>query len=305
MLKFIVFILTLYIVYMILLLFGVFEVGTHKKKVVVEIVDARKENRKKRIEIIYLMMCSNLVNMFRGILLPANVYHDHKYIIERMELRAKHLNRPLTPEELRGKYALPLFLSLLCIPLSLFKPFFIFIPVACFVLLLSYQTYYKLLIQDEDEIIDNYFIDLYLLLYSKLKQGSRARLQGTVQQYIDTLEGGGNTEVVEAMLKFSKYMLNLLSLYEDHVAIPMLRDVYRSATVINFCNVAAQSLQGIDNFDNLLTFKMQLVDRKTNMMRERQRKILASGERSIYFIWVILFIFIAVGWYSKLPKGLL
>ena len=84
----------------------------------------------------------------------------------------------------------------------------------------------------------------------------------------------------------------------------MLREVYHSATIINFCNVASQALQGIDNFDNLLTFKMQLVERKTNLMRKRQQAILRSGERSIYAIWVILIIFIAVGWYSKLPLGM-
>ena len=82
-----------------------------------------------------------------------------------------------------------------------------------------------------------------------------------------------------------------------------LRDIYHSATIINFCNIASQSLQGVDNFDNLMTFKLQLVDRKTVIMRKRQQQILASGERSIYAIWVILFIFVVVGWYSKLPTG--
>ena len=102
-----------------------------------------------------------------------------------------------------------------------------------------------------------------------------------------TLETSVDTDVSRVMLKFSKYFLNLLSLYEDHVAVPMLRDSYHSATVINFCNIAGQALNGVDNFDNLLTFRMQLVERKTNLMRERQQKILRSGERSIYAIWII------------------
>ena len=105
------------------------------------------------------------------------------------------------------------------------------------------------------------------------------------------------------MLKFARYFLNLLAMYEDHQAVPKLRDIYHSATIINFCNIASQSLQGVDNFDNLMTFKLQLVDRKTVIMRKRQQQILASGERSIYAIWVILFIFVVVGWYSKLPTG--
>ena len=106
------------------------------------------------------------------------------------------------------------------------------------------------------------------------------------------------------MLKLSRYLLNLLALYEDHVAIPKLREAYHSATIINFCNVATQSLNGVENADNLLSFKMQLVDRKTELMRKRQQKILQAGERSIYAIWIILFIFVIVGWYSKLPTGM-
>lgn len=300
----IVILLTIFVTYQILLHFGVFEVSTQQKKVVSEIEDTRKLNKKRQRVLAFLKLCSGLTQVFRGILLTADSYEKHKYYIERLDIRSDILNRQLTPEELRGKHALPLFISLFFIPASIFVPFCIFVPAVFFVYFLGYQTVYKLRIQDEDEIIDNYFIDLYLLLYSKLRQGSRARLQGTVEQYIDTLEGQSDTDVKEVMLKFAKYMLNLLSLYEDHVAIPMLRDIYHSATIINFCNVASQALQGIDNFDNLLTFKMQLVERKTNLMRKRQQEILRSGERSIYAIWIILFIFIAVGWYSKLPTGM-
>ena len=105
------------------------------------------------------------------------------------------------------------------------------------------------------------------------------------------------------MLKLAKYLLNLLSLYEDHVAVPKLKEIYHSATIINFCNVASQSLNGVENYDNLLTFKMQLVERKTELMRQRSAKLVRNGERSIYLIYLILFIFIIVGWYSKLPIG--
>lgn len=185
----------------------------------------------------------------------------------------------------------------------LFFPVVIIVPILAFINLAGYQTAYKTQIADEDEIIDNYFIDLYLLLYSKLRQGSRARLQGTVENYISTLESSKATTESKVMLKFARYFLNLLALYEDHVAVPHLRDNYKSATVINFCNVATQSLNGVDNFDNLITFKMQLTERRTNLMRKRQKEILAKGERSIYAIWIILFIFIIVGWYSKLPTG--
>ena len=156
-------------------------------------------------------------------------------------------------------------------------------------------------IQDEDEVINMYFIDLYLLMYSKLKQGSKARLQKVVESYIDTLKVSSNVEVQFVMTKFARFFLNNLTMYEDHVAVPKLRERYRSATIVNFCNIAAQALQGIDNGDNLLTLKQELVRRKTDMMKAKAEKLRIQGERSLVLIYVILFIFIGVGWYSKLP----
>lgn len=295
---------TIFAVYSILKLFGVFDITQTAMKANTAVETARKDNKSRKREQQKLKMFSTITEMFRGLLMNDLTYENHKYYIDRLDIRSETLGRLYTPEELRGKHAMPFVFSLVTIPLCIFIPWVLLIPVACFLYLISYQTKYKLLIQDEDEIIDNYFIDLYLLLYSKLKQGSRARLQGTVENYIDTLEGQASTEVRDTMLKLSRYMLNLLALYEDHVAIPKLRDAYHSATIINFCNVATQSLNGIENSDNLLSFKMQLVERKTELMRKRQQKILRSGERSIYAIWVILIIFVVVGWVSKLPTGM-
>ena len=297
--------LTLFAVYEILNMFGVFEISNQHRKVATDVERARKSASARKREMIYLNLCSSIAELFRGILLTPSMVANHQYYIARLNLRTKNLGRQYTVDEYRGMKFFPFALSFLLIPAAFVQPLFLLVPIFFGFKFFTYQTKCKLLIQDEDTIIDDYFIDLYLLLYSKLRQGSRARLQGTIQEYIDTLETQASTSVRNTMLNFSKYFLNLLSLYEDHVAVPMLRDTYRSATIINFCNIATQSLNGIDNFDNLLTFKMQLTERKTKLMRARQAAILRSGERSIYAIWIILFIFIAVGWYSKLPLGAL
>lgn len=302
--KILIILLTIFVVYNILVSYGVLEFSPMPTKTVNEIETKRKKNRKRKLEMKKLGLYTQAVELFRGIFMSQPCYENHQYYIQRLDLRSEALDRLLTPEEVRGEKVLPFLLSIVVVPLGLFWPVVLIIPVLTFLNLISYQTMYKARIADEDEVIDNYFIDLYLLLYSKLRQGSRARLQGTVENYIATLESSKGTVESKVMLKFAKYFLNLLALYEDHVAVPKLREDYRSATIINFCNVATQSLNGVENFDNLITFKMQLVERRTNLMRERQKKILAQGERSIYLIWVILFIFIAVGWYSKLPTGM-
>lgn len=294
---------TIFTVVQILRLYGVFEINTKPRKVVSNIEDERKVRKKRRREQKLLNTYSSFANMFRGILLTPLTVENNQFYIDRLDIRTKYLGRRYTVEEYRGKHALPFGLSLVLIPLVVKIPFILIVPIVAFIYLVGYQTLLKQEIQDEDEIIDNYFIDIYLLLFSKLRQGSRARLQTTLENYINTLEGQALTKENEVMLKFARYFLNLLAMYEDHQAVPKLRDIYHSATIINFCNIASQSLQGVDNFDNLMTFKLQLVDRKTVIMRKRQQQILASGERSIYAIWVILFIFVVVGWYSKLPTG--
>jgi hypothetical protein len=48
--------------------------------------------------------------------------------------------------------------------------------------------------------------------------------------------------------------------------VPKLREKYHSPVIVNFCNVATQSLQGIDNLDSLLTLKMELTRRKAQLM---------------------------------------
>lgn len=156
---------------------------------------------------------------------------------------------------------------------------------------------------DENAIIDDYFINLYLLLFSKLRQGSRARLQSTLDNYYFSLDSQAETEELKVMKKFVRHFLNLVALYEDHVAVTKIRELYPQATIINFCNIASQAMQGIDNYDSLISYKMQLIDRKRNIMRRKAEHLLAMGTRSIYAIWIILFIFIIVGWYSKLPTG--
>lgn len=295
---------TIFAVFNILRYFGLFEYRKRVSKTVNEKSEDKKYKRNRKIEQARLGIYSQTTKLFQGLLMPDHVREQHIYYIDRLELRSDILERRLTPEEVRGKYAFNLILSLLLVPLAIFWLPLFAVPIFCLVRFLIYQTGFKRKIADEDSIIDDNFIDMYLLLYSQLKRGSRARLQGTIENYIQTLESSTRTDESKVMMKLARYLLNLLAMYEDHQAVPRLREAYKSATIINFCNVATQALNGVENADNLLTFKMQLTDRKIHVMRKRQEKIIAKGNRSILLIWVILFIFILVGWYSKLPMDM-
>lgn len=295
--------LTVFAVYEILRSFGVFEFNLNPTKVTSSVQSERRSAKKIKQEKQKLDFYAGVTNTFRGLVMTPTIYENHEYYIQRLELRSKVLNRFYTPEEYRGKFAFFVLVSLFFIPLGVFFPPAFIVPAVALLVYFTYPAGLKQQIQDEDIIIDNNFLNLYLLMYSKLKMGSRARLQGVVESYIDTMQNESDEKTKTTMVKLARFMLNNLSQYEDHVAIPKLRERYNSATIINFCNVAGQALQGVDNADNLLTFKMQLVERKTSAMEKRSEKIFAQGQKSIYLIWVILFFFVACGWYSKIPTN--
>lgn len=285
-------------------LYGVFE---YKKAHTVTVNQSEKRRKNKNsINQVQrrLKGYSDLTEKFAFLLFTEAQRNEHLYYITRLDIRDETLNRRLTPEELRGKHIFILLLSCIGIPLIIVNRIFIFLPIFGIVDFIGYTKIFKGRIIDEDIIIDDYFLNLYLLIYSKLRQGSRARLSGVVQNYYELLKEENNDDRVnEVMIRLSKHILDLLSVEEDHRAIPKLKESYRSATIVNFCNVAQQSLNGVENDDNLLSFKMQLTDRKLKTMEKRQKRILASGNRAIMLIWAILFYFVAVGWYSKLPTG--
>lgn len=297
-------IVTAFAVYQILLHFGVFEFGVGFSESVEEVQRKKKLNQKRSFERKKLRLYYNVTDMFRGLIMSNYTKSGHQYFIDRLGIRSEILDRQLTPEELRGKYFLWVIVGVFVIPLGFFFPILWIVPVVALLRFIMYPFLLSQKIVDEDRIIDDYFLDLYLLMYSKLRLGSKASLQGVVESYIKTLETSDNLEMKRVMLRLSEYLLNNISMHPDHVAIPKLRDRYHSATIVNFCNVASQALQGVDNADNLLTFKVTLVRRKTNMMENRARKLCSLGEKSIYAIYVILFIFIGVGLYSKLPVGM-
>jgi hypothetical protein len=289
----------LYSAYLILRLGGVFETSAGAKQHNTSVEEENDLRKKRRTEEFKLDTYAEVTRLFKGYVFSERVKENHQYYIDRLGIRSEILNRNLTPEELRGKATLFLVLGILCIPAVFFKVIFI-VPVVCAIgYFFIYDKRYKDKIEQEDKLIDDYFINLFLLLNSKLKQGSRGRLSKVVGSYIDSLKTCTDVEVKNTMLKLAEFLLNNLSMYPDHEAVMMLQERYKSATIINFCNVASQALIGVDNADTLLTTKLELLERNKVIMRFKAKALREKGERAVYLIYVILFIFVGAGWYSK------
>lgn len=299
-LYFVVFLLGAMAIYIIIREFGWLDFSTASTQNQEKFAKREKLLKQRNREKIKLDMFSTLTDFFRNILFPESMRLKYEFYIERLNIRSLPLDRFLTPDELRGKYIAILILGIvLIVPGLFFKPLLV-AAVGCIIIFIAHQQSYELQIRDEDEILDTYFIDIYLLMYSQLKRGSRGRIGHVVENYLDTLETSSDAKMKQVMSKFANFLLNNLQMYDESEAIAQLRTRYKNATVVNFCNVASQALQGIDNADTLLTFKMDLVRRKKDVMVANAEKLRKRGARSIYLIYVILFMFIIQGWVSKL-----
>lgn len=297
-------ILLTYAVFNILRLFGVFEKSSGTAGLKANATQDKKKQRKRKFEIAKLRFYTSLTDLVQSIAMTEDGYVELKFLIDRLEIRSSVLDRLLTPAELRGRQLVFFLISLICVPLIVFSKLFLVIGCATAIVGCIYITVLREKVSKEDDIINLHFIDLYLLMYSKLRQGSKARLQKVVESYIETLRVSSNVEVQATMMKFAKFFVSNLSMYEDHVAVPMLRERYKSAVIVNFCNIATQALQGIDNADSLLTLKQELMRRKSSKMRENAERLRQKGEKAIYMIYVVLFILILVSWYSKMPADM-
>lgn len=296
----IVFLCTFYAVYSILRLCGVLTPSTGNTEVKKGNKVKKKSRRIASIENFKLDFLGGLTNTF-SFLFSEELQKRHQYYIARLEIKNKKLSRLLTPEELRGKYIFILLIGILFVPLGFLKQILFIVPAVCVVVFLAYQRYYMTKINDEDAEIDNYFTNIFLMLYAELMKGSRGSIRTVVLSYQNSLKSYGNSRMSTIMLKFTKFLLSNLDSFSDDVAVMKLRDRYMSATIVNFTNLASQALQGVNNQDTLLSYRLTLVRKKTDTMKLKSEKMIRRGQLAICVVYGILFQYILLSFIAKLP----
>ena len=297
---------TLFAVIQILNLYGVFERPKGVAKVKKEHIKVEQQEKKHNRERQLLEAYKSLANIVRSTALTPYKYDELEYLIRRLDIRCKTIDRCLTPDEWLGKQLLWLYGGIILIIIGvLVKSAFIIMGFACICVYATKKVLLKMKVDKEDKIIADNFNDLFSALYSTLKQGSKARISHPVESYLNSLRECGDEETIRVMGKLGDFLLNNLYHYEDHVAVPKLKERYRSATVVNFCNVATQALTGVDNGDNLLMFRQELMQRKELEMNKKFEKRIELGSISVYALYIILFILIIISWRSKLPLDMI
>ena len=270
--------------------------------------DEQRASQNKKAFFRWLMAQFEGLNLLIGGGLSKDKEFELRYKLDRCDIKVKPLDRRLKPTELNGIFRLVQFISII-ITILAFSFSFSIVSCGWLVLCLLPKAFIIILdtkIQAEDEELEENFPDLYLLLYSRLIKGAHARILPTVQDYVNSLnEMYGNGKGHMAIRKFcSRFVANVEIYGDESMAIKKLRDHYHSPTIINFCNLAAQSLTGVNNADKLLGFKQELTDARKKAMQRYAERLVVKGNRAVYVVYVVLFEFIVLSWVSKIDLSL-
>ena len=235
---------------------------------------------------------------------------EWQYKIDRCDMKIKVLERRLKATELNGIFR---SIQLLSIIMAILAYSFTF-QLSSLIWLVGLATpilvqlVIDARIQEEDAELEHDFPDLYLLLYSRLIKGAHAStsLIPTITDYVNSLNemyGVGKGHL--AIRKFCGRFVANSEIYGDlKVAVRHLRNYYHSPTIINFCNLAAQSLDGVHNADKLLGFKQELNEQRKQAMEKYAERLVVKGNRAVFVIYVILGEFVILSWVAKIDLSL-
>lgn len=297
------------IVYAVLVIFVLFVTkqnnmwGTRKgtSKTKIEVKKDKEIAKKRNISLWILNKADYICNNF-GFQPSLSKIEKYKFNINRGRLVAPYTDRNFSPTELLGIFKFIKFIScFFAIFLTVLtgSRVFLILFVGLFVnAIFEYVMEFK--IMDEDKEIEKDFPDLYMLLYSRLVRGTQTRLAPTLDDYIKSIDAVYGEESHKAMRNFVMDLRKNIEIYgDDSMAVHKMRDTYRSAMLVNFFNLAIQSLRGVDNKDKLLAFKMELSQKKLDAMTEAANALVAKGQKAVMLIFIILAQFVVLSWVAK------
>lgn len=273
--------------------------GTAKTKV--EMRKVKEDTKKRNYLIAFLKKCEFLGESFGFKPSPAKLLR-YKFMISRTRLNLPYIDRNISPIEVVGLFKGIKFLGcFIAIFFSILTGSKIFL---MFLLVLFIDKIFEFILENkimaEDEEIEEDFPDLYMLLYSRLIRGTAMRLAPTLDDYLKSIDAIYGEESHKAMRNFVLDLRkNIEILGDDSMAVHKMRETYKSAMLVNFFNLAIQSLRGVDNKDKLLAFKMELSQKKLEKMTERANALVAKGQKAVLLIFIILAQFVILSWVAK------
>ena len=302
----IVWIAVLAVVWFILTSRGIFSGNKAAKKAVEDKKAAKAQARNRRwMSFVMGMLERFATKVGNGITDTQRTKYD--YYIVRLEMNVPFLNRHWKPIEIAGFNRLMTFIGVILFALGVTR--FTFNPLWFGAILIPFGKFRELFweqkVLEEDKEIEQDFHDLYLILCPKLKMGANARIAPTLSEYMQTLEHLHAPTEHLAIKKFVRLLRSTIELYPDEVlALTKIRDYYKAASVVNFCNIAIQAMNGIDNYEKLVAFEQELTRRKLDDMRKRATKLVEKAQKATFLMYVILAEFVILTLYSRIAPSM-
>ena len=273
--------------------------GASKTKV--DVRKAQEEATYRNIILWFLNKAESISRNF-GFQPSQVVVEKYKYLIFRGRLVVPYIDRNITAYELIGIFKgikfVCAFIAVLLFTLTHNPLTFIFFAGLFVHKVFEFAMDFKII--EEDTEIEEDFPDLFMLLYSRLIRGTAMRLAPTLDEYLNSIDTIYGEKSHKAMRHFVLDLRKNIEIYgDDSMAIHKMRDSYRSAMLVNFFNLAVQSLRGVDNKDKLLAFKMELSQKKLEKMTQKANAMVAKGQKAVMLIFIILGQFIVLSWIAK------
>lgn len=273
--------------------------GASKTKV--DVRKAQEEATYRNLVLWFLNRAESICKNF-GFQPSQVVVEKYRYSIFRGRLIVPYIDRNITPYELIGIFK---GIKFVCAFLAIIL-FVVTNNPLCFILFAGlfvnkiFEFAIDFKIVEEDTEIEEDFPDLFMLLYSRLIRGTAMRLAPTLDEYLNSIDAIYGEKSHKAMRNFVLDLRKNIEIYgDDSMAIHKMRESYKSAMLVNFFNLAVQSLRGVDNKDKLLAFKMELSQKKLDKMTEKANAMVAKGQKAVMLIFIILGQFIVLSWIAK------
>lgn len=226
------------------------------------------------------------------------------FLITRITKPIACINRRIKAVELLGVFRIITFLIIfICIWVFIYTFSAPAVVVALAAVLIPgiAKSILQSLVNEQDRELERDFPDLYLLLYCALQGGVNSRIAPSLADYNRSMDALYAPTEHRVIRQFVLDLQNNIEVYADESeALVHMREKYKSALVVNFCNLATQSLRGVDTSEKLMAFKIELQAKQKDMMEKEARARVEMGRKATIAIYLILFEFIVLSWASKL-----
>lgn len=262
-----------------------------------------EERKKAETTLKLLGMCETAANRL-GFEVKDSQIFTWDFIINRLFKPIPSINRKMKALELIGIFKIT---EMFCIFVSIFLFLMTFSAVWVAVALVSlalpgvFSTVFDTMIHAQDKELERDFPDLYLLLFCALEGGVNSRISPSLQDFIRSYNALYDESEHTVIREFVRTLQNNIEVYSaESDALVHMREKYKSALVVNFCNLATQALRGAPVEDRLLSFKMELQNKQKVMMEKEAERRVERGRKAIIFIYIILFEFVVLSWASTI-----